>query len=106
MSYSTMKNLKSIISSTNLKKLNKNQNKESAQKCKCEQDKKIVQCPVNKKCTKDNVMYQAEVNSKFATKYYIRMTAGRSLIGIRNIDQRKTQPPKGYKIIPIHTKIK
>ena len=79
LSYSTMKNLKSHISSTNLKKLNSNQKKESVQVCKCEKDKEIKQCPVNKQCTKDNVVYQAEVKSKFGTKYYIGMS-GRPFI--------------------------
>ena len=73
LSYSTMRNVKSHISSSNLKKLNPISQESTDLNCKC--DEVPMQCPVSGECTSGNVVYQAKVNSKFAVKSYIGMTA-------------------------------
>ena len=74
-----MPNLKSHIMSSNRKKLNQNQTKIPEQTCKCDQDKEIEQCPVNDDCMTDNVVYCAEVTTRYNTKSYIGMS-GRPFI--------------------------
>ena len=74
-----MRNFKSHINSSNIKKLNPSQLIDPLSECKCESDKNIVQCPVNGKCTSDNVVYSAEVKTKYTTKTYIGMS-GRPFI--------------------------
>ena len=81
LSYSTMPNLKSQITSSNRKKINGNQSKNPnpEQKCKCDKDKNIKMCPVNGQCLTSNVVYSAEVKTRRMTKSYIGMT-GRTFI--------------------------
>ena len=79
LSYSTTKNLKSHIASSNLKKLNIKEDS-NLEECKCAADKKIGQCPVNNQCMTSKVVYCAEVISKHTRKSYIGMT-GRPFIG-------------------------
>ena len=74
-----MRNIKSHISASNMKKLNPIQPKPSGEECKCANDRKIVQCPVNGQCTTNNVVYSAEIKSRYTTKTYIGMT-GRPFI--------------------------
>ena len=69
LSYSTMRNVKSHITSSNLKKLNSSQNVTPVSECKC------AQCPVNGECSTNNVVYQADIKTKSTTKSYIGMTA-------------------------------
>ena len=38
-----------------------------------ENDKEIVQCPVNGQCMTSNVVYSAEIKSRYSTKSYIGM---------------------------------
>ena len=77
LSYRTMRNIKSHIAASNLKKLNQNLVKKPESECKCENEKR--QCPVNGKCTLDNVVYEAKVKTRYTTKSYIGMT-GRTFI--------------------------
>ena len=74
LSYSTMRNLKSHISASNMKKLHNKQAETPVTSCKCESDKDIVQCPVSGQCVTSNVVYSAEVKTKYSTKTYIGMT--------------------------------
>ena len=79
LSYSTVRNLGSHIAASNRKKLNSNPAKIPELKCKCENDKEIVQCPVNGQCMTSNVVYSAEIKSRYSAKSYIGMT-GRPFI--------------------------
>ena len=66
-----MRNIKSHIAASNLKKLNQNIVKKTESECKCEKEKR--QCPVNGNCTLDNVVYEAKVKTSYNTKSYIGM---------------------------------
>ena len=68
-----MRNIKSHISASNLKKLNQNLVKKPESPCNCENEER--QCPVNGNCKLDNVVYEAKVKSRNATKTYIGMTS-------------------------------
>ena len=63
------------------KKLKSNQAElnqtESLEQCKCENEN--ILCPVNKQCMTNNVVYEAKVKTRYATKSYIGMT-GRNFI--------------------------
>ena len=73
-----MKNLKSHIAASNFKKLNPKK-ESNLEECKCANDKKIDQCPVNGQCMTSNVVYCAEIQTKHIKKSYISMT-GRPFI--------------------------
>ena len=72
LSYSTMKNLGSHIAASNLKKVKQNPVKTTENTCKCENQQ--MQCPVNGQCMTDNVVYEAQVKTRYTTKSYIGMT--------------------------------
>ena len=71
----------------------------SIEQCKC--DKENIQCPVNNNCMSSNVVYEAKVKTRYATKSYIGMT-GRSFISrwkehrgnIRHKNQKGTKLSK------------
>ena len=71
-----MRNIKSHITASNFKKLNPIQT-ELVDQCKCANEN--IQCPVSNQCMTDNVVYEAKVETRHATKSYIGMT-GRKFI--------------------------
>ena len=73
LSYSTMRNLQSHISTSNLKKLRPKQNDTSQHECNCS-NQNIV-CPVNGECRVENVVYEAKIKTKQSVKSYIGMTS-------------------------------
>ena len=73
ISYSTMRNLKSHIAASNIKKLRPKQHINPEKECNCENQKRV--CPVNGQCTIDNVVYEASVQTKHISKSYIGMTS-------------------------------
>ena len=69
LSYSTMRNLKSHISASNLRKLRPKQSNSTEEVCNC------ASCPVNGKCKIDNVVYETTVKTSYCNKSYIGMTS-------------------------------
>ena len=73
LSYLTMRNLKSHINASNMKKLRPKQDVTSEQHCSCENQNRV--CPVNGQCKTDNVVYEALVKTTHVSKSYIGMTS-------------------------------
>ena len=67
VSYCTMRNMKDVISSINMKKLNEGENN-NGKKC---HHKDINECPVNGKCHYESTVYKATVSTEGRhDKYY------------------------------------
>ena len=67
-----MRNFKSHITSSNQKKLKP---KVACPELECKCTNVNMQCPVDGQCMVSNVVYQAEIKSRYNTKLYIGMTS-------------------------------
>ena len=72
LSYSTMKNLSSHITASNLKRLKPKTASKPLQDCNCPNEN--IECPVDGQCMISNVVYEAEIKTQHSTKSYIGMT--------------------------------
>ena len=72
ISYSTTKNVRSIISSNNNKLLNPKQNNDTnLRECNCVP---ATSCPVNGKCLRSSLIYSCKVETNSGSKEYIGVT--------------------------------
>ena len=71
VSYSCTKNVKSIITSNNMKLLNPRGNDANNRECNCRAGDV---CPVDGKCLREGLVYSCRVESNFETKSYIGVT--------------------------------
>ena len=74
VSYCTMNNMSSIISSHNAKILNDDTQSNHQKKCNC---RKPDECPLDGNCLAENIVYKAAVSTRNEpTKYYYGMSEG------------------------------
>ena len=62
-----MPNVKSIINKQNTSRLNNSDNKVDAKQCNCRSDKN---CPLNGKCCRNSVVYEASLKTGETDKFY------------------------------------
>ena len=75
LSYSCMPNMKSLISSHNkalLSNYHQSQTQTSDKECNC---RKKDQCPLNRKCLTNNVVYQATVTTQASSDSYVGLAS-------------------------------